>query len=103
MMINHLKNISNKLFLIHFALWHYGGLDSIKERAIWEKMQEVEWLLVSRHKPAKQSYAEVVRANKSSVFSRIRYPEDYYLKNYLKEEVVRSSPRHGSSTGRAQE
>lgn len=101
LLINYTKNISNYLFSLHFALWRNGGPDSVKEKAIWERLQEEEWQLVSRHKSGKQSYAEAVRADRPSVFSRIRFPEDYYVKNYSSEKDGRSSHRLEQSADRA--
>ncbi|TVU49372.1 hypothetical protein EJB05_00680, partial [Eragrostis curvula] len=117
-MIYRLRSVINQHFALFFALWGNGGPDSVRQKQIWDAIQDEEWHLVCR---SKKSYAAVVKspppppihgdrddlrshieakkrfagarnANKaivsyskrpaSSVFQRLRYPNDYFKKNY---------------------
>lgn len=58
-MINKLRKVIMPLFIMHFALWHDGGPDHVKEKARWDREQDEEWHLVTR---SKKSYVAAVKS-----------------------------------------
>ncbi|TVU20466.1 hypothetical protein EJB05_36674, partial [Eragrostis curvula] len=65
-LIYHLKSVLCKSFALFFALWGNGGPNWMRQKQIWECIQDEEWHVVCH---SKRSYASVVRStgpNKSS-------------------------------------
>lgn len=94
-MVYRIKKIVGDLFDLHFALWHNGGPDYIREKKIWDQQQDNEWHHVVRRKP---SYASVASSiPKDTVFKRLVFPGDYHL-NFSDElpppsTVARNTPQ----------
>lgn len=82
-----MKNIKSELFDLHFTLWRNGGPDFLKEKAIWDAWQDDEWHLVTN---SRKSYATTVKSAPShSVFTRLHYPSNYFVKNFSQDANVR--------------
>ncbi|CAO2141198.1 unnamed protein product [Urochloa humidicola] len=85
LMIYKLKSFACRSFAIFFSLWGNGGPNWQKEYRLWLLEQEAEWTHVTRNK--KKSFADVVRSSQPSghrlpVFQRLKFPSDYH-KNFF--------------------
>jgi hypothetical protein len=91
-MIHHLRSYVGKHFLVHFALWCNGGPDWRRELTKWETLQDAEWHQVSCRKKSFVAAVQEQRrpglsrgsgaARQLLVFKCLRYPHDYFQKNF---------------------
>ncbi|TVU13907.1 hypothetical protein EJB05_37343, partial [Eragrostis curvula] len=58
-MVYRLGSVITKHFALFFALWSNGGPDSIRQKKIWDTIQDEEWHVVCN---SKKSYAAVVKS-----------------------------------------
>ncbi|CAO2045116.1 unnamed protein product [Urochloa humidicola] len=68
----HLKSVLCSAFNLFFALWGNGGPNWIKEYNKWCEEQDSEWTHISR-KAKKNSYADVAKRSRPSVFSHLNF------------------------------
>lgn len=88
-----LKNFKSHLFSLHFALWGNRGPNSQRQYTTWCDQQDCEWTLVSNKKKSHvdalaskpRNYDVIahkprIDPGSRSVFKRLSYPNDYFLK-----------------------
>jgi hypothetical protein len=77
--IYHLCSYVGKHFSVHFTLWCNGGPDWRRELTKWEMLQDAAAVREQRRSGFSKGSGA---ARQSSVFRRLRYPHDYFQKNF---------------------
>lgn len=92
LMIHRMRKVFSDLFAIHFTIWRYGGSDYVKEHQLWERSQAVEWHLIN-HSKNRKSHADTANSSGAMlVFSRLHFPDNYYITNYKNHGDAGSTP-----------